>query len=182
MNILAVGLGEGIIGTTVIFLSLVLIGLVLLQKNRGSGLSGAFGGVGGNSAFGTKTGDFLTWVTVGVTAAFVILMVIGNWVFIPDYESAAVAAPPRPQAPQPVTPLSGTPSNAPSPAPPTPTPALPRPAAPSNQPNDSPAGASGEAAPKAESPAGEKPAAGTDATETEKKAEEPAPASPSELP
>ncbi|MBN2559442.1 MAG: preprotein translocase subunit SecG [Phycisphaerae bacterium] len=63
--------------------STLLIGLVLLQKNRGSGLSGAFGGVGGHSAFGTKTGDFLTWVTVGLTAVFLLLAVLLNYAFTP---------------------------------------------------------------------------------------------------
>jgi len=41
----------------------LLVLLVLIQKGRGGGLSGAFGGAGGNTAFGAKTGDVLTWVT-----------------------------------------------------------------------------------------------------------------------
>lgn len=174
------GFFEGLIGVSVIFLSLILIGLVLLQKNRGSGLSGAFGGVGGNSAFGTKTGDFLTWVTVAVTALFVILMVAGNWVFIPDYETAVAAPPAQTPQPQPVTPAGGTPSNAPAPATPrpipltpSPSPALPQPA-PSNDSKAVPAGGN-EAAPKSESPDG-------GAADAAKTAEEPQPASPSELP
>ncbi len=63
---------------------LFLIALILLQKNRGSGLSGAFGGAGGHSAFGTKTGDFLTWVTVGTTAAFLLLAILLNFGYEPE--------------------------------------------------------------------------------------------------
>lgn len=96
--------GEVVISVMVTGLALLLIGLVLLQKNRGSGLSGAFGGVGGHSAFGTKTGDFLTWVTVGVTAAFLLMCVIGVYWFQPDYTDNTVVAsePQPPSSPQPV--------------------------------------------------------------------------------
>jgi preprotein translocase subunit SecG len=54
--------------------------LVLIQKGRGGGLSSAFGGAGGNTAFGTKTGDVLTWVTSVTFALFIILAVALNLV------------------------------------------------------------------------------------------------------
>ncbi len=56
-----------------LFLSFIMILLVLIQKGRGGGLSGAFGGSGGNTAFGAKTGDVLTWATSIVFALFVTL-------------------------------------------------------------------------------------------------------------
>jgi preprotein translocase subunit SecG len=77
-----------LLSIAIVSVSVLLIGLVLLQKNRGSGLSGAFGGVGGHSAFGTKTGDFLTWLTVGLTVLFLLLNVVGNYAFEPDDISA----------------------------------------------------------------------------------------------
>ena len=46
-----------------IFVCLFLILLILIQKGRGGGLASAFGGAGGNTAFGSKTGDVLTWAT-----------------------------------------------------------------------------------------------------------------------
>ena len=57
--------------------------VILLQKGRGGGLSGAFGGTGGHSAFGAKTGDVFTWITVGLAAGFVVIACVGNFVFVP---------------------------------------------------------------------------------------------------
>lgn len=53
--------------------------LILVQKGRGGGLSGAFGGAGGNTAFGTKTGDLLTWVTAAVFGMFLLLTMGLTW-------------------------------------------------------------------------------------------------------
>jgi preprotein translocase subunit SecG len=50
-----------------------LILLVLIQRGRGGGLSGALGGMGGQSAFGTKAGDVFTRITIGVAAFWIIL-------------------------------------------------------------------------------------------------------------
>jgi protein translocase SecG subunit len=62
---------------------LLLIVVVLLQKGRGGGLGGAFGGAGGGGAFGTRTGDVFTWVTIVLTGAFLVLAVIGTMVARP---------------------------------------------------------------------------------------------------
>jgi preprotein translocase subunit SecG len=61
-----------------IFICLFLILLVLIQKGRGGGLSGAFGGTGGSTAFGSKTGDVLTWTTAIVFLIFLLLSVALN--------------------------------------------------------------------------------------------------------
>jgi preprotein translocase subunit SecG len=59
---------------TLLFLtSVFLILLVLIQRGRGGGLAGAFGGLGGQSAFGTKAGDLFTRITIGVAAFWIIL-------------------------------------------------------------------------------------------------------------
>lgn len=62
----------------VVFLviSLVMILVVLIQKPQGGGLSGAFGASAegaGQTAFGAKTGDVLTVVTVGVFVLFLVV-------------------------------------------------------------------------------------------------------------
>ena len=56
-----------------VLLGLLLILIVLLQRGRGGGLAGALGGAGGQSAFGTKSGDVFTWVTAGLAAAWFLL-------------------------------------------------------------------------------------------------------------
>lgn len=52
---------------------LFLILLVLVQRGRGGGLAGAFGGMGGSSAFGTKAGDVFTKITVIAAIVWVVL-------------------------------------------------------------------------------------------------------------
>jgi preprotein translocase subunit SecG len=66
--------------TFILFLivCLFLILLVLIQKGRGGGLAGAFGGGGGNTAFGSKTGDVLTWATSIVFGVFLVLAIALN--------------------------------------------------------------------------------------------------------
>jgi preprotein translocase subunit SecG len=57
--------------------ALLLIGIILIQKGKGGGLGGAFGGAGGGGGLlGTKTGDFLTWVTIGLVFLFFILAIL----------------------------------------------------------------------------------------------------------
>jgi preprotein translocase subunit SecG len=63
--------------TLFIVICILLIVVVLLQKGRGGGLSGAFGGGMTSSAFGTRTGDVFTWVTIVLTGLF-LLLAIGN--------------------------------------------------------------------------------------------------------
>lgn len=62
-----------ILNTLIVIMSLFLICLVLIQRGRGGGLAGAFGGTGGSSAFGTKAGDTFTRVTI-ISASIWILM------------------------------------------------------------------------------------------------------------
>lgn len=58
-----------------LFVALFLILVVLIQRGRGGGLAGAFGGLGGQSAFGTKAGDLFTRVTIVVAAVWIILCI-----------------------------------------------------------------------------------------------------------
>jgi len=64
-------------------LAIVLMGVILLQRGKGVGLAGAFGGAGGHTAFGAKTGDFLTWVTIIGAALFLVWAVLLNYWFVP---------------------------------------------------------------------------------------------------
>ena len=70
-----------------------LILIILIQRGRGSGMAGAFGGGGGGGgAFGAKTGDVLTWVTVVVAGIFLLLAVVANYAFDQSPEAAARTA------------------------------------------------------------------------------------------
>jgi preprotein translocase subunit SecG len=107
-----------------IVLSLFLILLVLIQKGRGGGLASAFGGVGGNTAFGAKTGDVLTWATAVVFGVFLILGIGLNLMADNIHQKRLQVTADTPKsATQPVTPGSGdlTPvESTPEPAPTTP--------------------------------------------------------------
>jgi preprotein translocase subunit SecG len=62
-----------LMASLMLIISVFLILLVLVQRGRGGGLTGALGGMGGQSAFGTKAGDVFTRITM-VTAVVWILV------------------------------------------------------------------------------------------------------------
>ena len=66
--------------TIVLFITVCvfMILLILIQKGRGGGLASAFGGAGGNTAFGAKTGDVLTWATSIIFGIFLLLAIVLN--------------------------------------------------------------------------------------------------------
>lgn len=51
----------------------LLILIILLQRGRGGGLAGSLGGMGGQSALGTKAGDVFTRITIVLAIFWVIL-------------------------------------------------------------------------------------------------------------
>lgn len=59
-----------------LLLSLFLILLVLIQRGKGGGLAGAFGGAGGSSAFGSRAGDTFTKITMYTAAAWFLLIML----------------------------------------------------------------------------------------------------------
>ncbi len=79
-------------GLVAVFLAVcvAMILIVLIQRPQGGGLSGAFGAGGGGgtgagqTAFGTKTGDVLTYATIGVFLLFLILAVVLNFATRPS--------------------------------------------------------------------------------------------------
>ena len=71
-----VGFLIGLANVLMVITSLFLICLVLIQRGKGGGLAGAFGGAGGSSAFGTKAGDVFTRVTIYVAIVWFILAML----------------------------------------------------------------------------------------------------------
>ncbi|MEP0846478.1 MAG: preprotein translocase subunit SecG [Phycisphaerae bacterium] len=108
-----------ILATLFGFLALILMAVILLQRGRGVGLSGAFGGAGGHTAFGSKTGDVLTWATIVIAGMFLFYTVVLNYLFVPPRAPGA-APPPAAPAPAPTTSESGETSRLPAEANPRP--------------------------------------------------------------
>jgi preprotein translocase subunit SecG len=73
-----------VLNAVVLVLGVFLILLVLIQRGKGGGLSGAFGGVGGSSAFGSRAGDLFTRITLIVFAAWIVLTML-EVVAVQDY-------------------------------------------------------------------------------------------------
>ena len=59
-----------------LLLGLFLILLILIQRGKGGGLVGALSGVGGSSPFGSRAGDTFTRITIGVAAAWILMLMI----------------------------------------------------------------------------------------------------------
>jgi len=98
----------------------VLIILILVQRGKGGGLAGAFGGLGGQSAFGTKAGDTFTKITIGVASFWIVLCILGvafigvtttKRMKLPGGEGAPLSAPGSTQAPSGTAPASPGPSS-----------------------------------------------------------------------
>jgi preprotein translocase subunit SecG len=65
-----------ILNLIVILLGLFIIGIVLIQRGKGGGLAGAFGGVGGSSPFGSKAGDAFTRITIWTAAIWILVIMV----------------------------------------------------------------------------------------------------------
>jgi len=74
--ILAVTFIMNVVAVLFVICCVSLVLIILIQKGRGGGLSGAFGGAMASGILGSKTGDFLTWVTIVLVGVFLILAVV----------------------------------------------------------------------------------------------------------
>src|SRR5687768_18484509 len=108
--------------TFVLFLivCLFLIMLVLIQKGRGGELASAFGGGGGNTAFGSKTGDVLTWATSIVFGIFLVLAITLNLLANHTHNVRIGRGTAPPVMTTPTTPLADPPTTLPATVPSTP--------------------------------------------------------------
>ncbi|MFA5251994.1 MAG: preprotein translocase subunit SecG [Phycisphaerae bacterium] len=72
---LAVSFFSNLVAVAFLICAVILILIILVQKGKGGGLSAAFGGGMASGLLGSKTGDFLTWVTIVVAGVFLALAV-----------------------------------------------------------------------------------------------------------
>ena len=83
------------IGTVLLtIVGIVSVMLILIQRGRGQGLAGAFGGMGGSTLLGTKAGTFLGKLTGWLLAVFVVLAIVLNVTF--NSRPSTPGAPPPP--------------------------------------------------------------------------------------
>ena len=93
LPLLAVGFIMKVVAVLFVLCSLALILVVLIQKGRGGGLSAAFGGGMASSLLGSKTGDFLTWVTIVLVAIFLTLAMLMAKFYRPTVSDYDVSQP-----------------------------------------------------------------------------------------
>jgi preprotein translocase subunit SecG len=73
---LAVSFFMNLVAIVFVICAAALILIILIQKGKGGGLSSAFGGGLASGLLGSKTGDFLTWLTITMVGVFLMLAVV----------------------------------------------------------------------------------------------------------
>jgi len=106
--LLAVGFIMKVIAALFIICCVALILIILIQKGRGGGLSAAFGGGMASGILGSKTGDFLTWVTIVLVGVFLTLAVVMARFYKPAVSEFGEVPPARQE--QPISPEQPSPS------------------------------------------------------------------------
>ncbi len=90
----SIGTWGYILNGVLIFISLLLILTILIQRGKGGGLAGAFGGAGGSSPFGSKAGDAFTKITLYMAAVWALVIMI----HVKVMQDPPPAGPPSPEA------------------------------------------------------------------------------------
>ena len=98
-GLLAAGFIMSVVAVFFVICALALILIILVQKGRGGGLSSVFGGGMTGGLLGSKTGDFLTWVTVGLVGLFLILAVVMAKFYRPSPSDFGGSPPARQEQP-----------------------------------------------------------------------------------
>ena len=107
--ILAVSFIMNVVAVLFVICCVSLVLIILIQKGRGGGLSGAFGGAMAGGILGSKTGDFLTWVTIVLVGVFLTLAVVmakfykpapvGDYDLSPQAQQQPLETPGQPETP-----------------------------------------------------------------------------------
>lgn len=97
-SLLAVVFIMKVVAVLFVICCVALILIILIQKGKGGGLSAAFGGAMAGGILGSKTGDFLTWVTIALVGFFLTLAVLMGKFYKPSVSEFG-KGPPAQQAP-----------------------------------------------------------------------------------
>ncbi|MAE65390.1 MAG: preprotein translocase subunit SecG [Phycisphaeraceae bacterium] len=99
--VLAVGGLVSLLAILFLIVCVLMVLVILVQKPKGGGLSGAFGGGGGSAqaVLGAKTGEFLTYFTVGMFLLFILLAMGMQWTIRAEVEADPVPAVGSPDVP-----------------------------------------------------------------------------------
>lgn len=109
--ILAVSFIMNVVAVLFVVCCVALVLIILIQKGRGGGLSAAFGGAMASGILGSKTGDFLTWVTIVLVGVFLTLAVVMAKFYKPspagDYDVSPQTQQQPPSSPEQPAPSAG---------------------------------------------------------------------------
>lgn len=89
--------------------SLLLVGVILLQKAKGEGLGMAFGAEMGESIFGARASNVLVKITIWIGAIFILNTVILGTLYSHASSRSLSGGRARPPVEQPVRPVPGAP-------------------------------------------------------------------------
>jgi preprotein translocase subunit SecG len=89
-----------VVAVLFVICAVALILIILVQKGKGGGLSGAFGGGMASGILGSKTGDFLTWVTIVLVGIFLTLAVVMARYYRPSDDFDEGTTPPTTSSPE----------------------------------------------------------------------------------
>lgn len=105
--------------------ALLLVGFILLQKTKDEGLGLAFGAGVGETLFGSRAGNVLTKITIGLATVFLVNTLLLGYLSsggvasgsVTDREPVSTPAPlAAPESPVPVIPATAPSTPAPAPA------------------------------------------------------------------
>jgi len=104
LPLLKISFFMNVVAVVFILCCVVLILVILIQKGRGGGLSAAFGGGMASGILGSKTGDFLTWVTIVLVSVFLTLAVVMARFYKPQAPTGDYDVSPQSQQEPPASP------------------------------------------------------------------------------
>ena len=124
------GVLSAVLAVLLVVVTLAMIGLILIQRGKGGGLAGAFGGGGVEQAFGTRATTLAQKATAVLGIIFLVLTIMLGLMWSPH--GTTTSPTPSSSLPLESAPASSAPESAKSPAAPASaaTPAAPAPAAP----------------------------------------------------